>query len=261
VDQLVEIWRRAGSPQGPPPAPVIALMAGLALALVLVPALWPVTRLAVTITHEGAHAVAAVLAGRRLQGIRLHSDTSGLTVSSGRAGGPGMVAMLAAGYLGPAVVGVGAAVMLGAGLSLGLLWCYVLLLALLLLQIRNFYGLLLVLGAGGGLVAVSWYLPPQTQSALAYLITWVLLLAAPKPVLELARQRRRRRPGLDHAGRSGSHRGQVGHSDVDQLAALTRVPALVWMAFFLLVNIAGLACGAALLLPQLVPLVEGLVRR
>jgi hypothetical protein len=83
---------------------VIALMAGLALVLVLVPRVWPVTRMLVTITHMGAHAVAAVCAGRRLQGIRQHSDTSGLTVSSGRPSGPGMVVMLAAGYLGRALV-------------------------------------------------------------------------------------------------------------------------------------------------------------
>jgi len=243
VEPLGEIWRRAISVQPDPPAAVIALMAVLALALVLVPTLWPFTRLLVTITHEGAHGIAAVLAGRRLQGIRLHSDTSGLTVSSGRPAGPGMVAMLAAGYLGPAVVGVAAALMLGAGLSLGLLWSYLLLLALMLLQIRNFYGLLVVLVAGGGLVAITWYLSAPAQSAVAYLITWVLLVAAPKPVLELARQRRR---------------GHGSHSDVDQLARLTQVPAVLWTGFFLLANLVGLVVGAALLFPALVSLSQTL---
>jgi hypothetical protein len=246
VDLIQEIWRRAVSVQPDPPAAVIALTAGLALALVLVPALWPITRLLVTITHEGAHGVAAVLAGRRLQGIRLHSDTSGLTVSSGRPAGPGMVAMLAAGYLGPAVVGVAAALMLGAGLSLGLLWSLLLLLALLLLQIRNFYGLLVVGVAGTVLVAITWYLSAPTQSAVAYLITWVLLVAAPKPVLELARQRRR---------------GQGTHSDVDQLARLTRIPAVLWTGFFLLANLAGLVVGAVLLFPALVTLSQTVASR
>jgi len=246
VDLISEIWRRATSAQPDPPAAVIAMTAVLALALVLVPALWPVTRLLVTITHEGAHGVAAVLAGRRLQGIRLHSDTSGLTVSSGRPAGPGMVAMLAAGYLGPALVGVAAAVMLGAGLSLGLLWGLLLLLALLLLQIRNFYGLLVVLVAGGALVAISWYLSAPAQSAVAYLITWVLLVAAPKPVLELARQRRR---------------GQGAHSDVDQLARLTRIPAVLWTGFFLLANLVGLVVGAVLLLPALLTLSQAVASR
>ena len=70
---------------------MVALTAALALGLVLSRVAWPYTRMLVTITHEGGHAVAALLAGRRLQGIRLHSDTSGLTVSSGRPSGPGTV--------------------------------------------------------------------------------------------------------------------------------------------------------------------------
>jgi hypothetical protein len=184
----------------------------------------------VTITHEGAHGVAALLAGRRLQGIRLHSDTSGLTVSSGRASGAGMVMMLIAGYLGPAVVGLGAVGLLIAGHSLGLLWLFVILLALLLVQIRNFYGFVLV---------VSWYLPATMQSGLAYVLTWTLLLAAPKPVLELIRQRRA---------------GRAPYSDADQLARLTRVPGSLWAGAFLVVNCAGLILGAVLLLPALAEL-------
>jgi hypothetical protein len=246
VELLAEIWRRSVSPQPDPPATVIALMAALAVALVITPTLWPLTRLAVTITHEGAHAFVAVLVGRRLRGIRLHSDTSGLTVSRGRPSGPGMVAMLAAGYLGPAIVGVGAALLLGAGFSLGLLWSYVLLLALMLLQIRNFYGFLVVVGAGLALAAVSWFLSAPAQSAIAYLITWVLLVAAPKPVLELARQRRR---------------GQATQSDADQLARLTRVPGAVWTGIFLVANLVGLVVGAVLLAPVLRTVAQELMSR
>jgi len=193
----------------------------------------------VTITHEGAHGVAALLTGRRLQGIRLHSDASGLTVSSGRPSGPGMVTMLLAGYLGSAVVGLGAVALLIAGHSLGLLWLFVILLALLLVQIRNFYGFVLIIGCAVVLIMVSWYLPATMQSGLAYVLTWTLLLAAPKPVLELIRQRRG---------------GRAPHSDADQLARLTRVPAGLWVGGFLIVNCAGLVLGTVLLLPALAEL-------
>src|SRR5918997_658320 len=135
MELLAEVWRRAVSSQ---PAPTPALITGaalVALVLVLQPRLWRVTRILVTITHEGGHAVVAVLVGRRLRGIRLHSDTSGLTVSSGRPSGPGMVAMLVAGYLGPALVGLGAVALLLTGHALGLLWAFTLLLAAMLLQI------------------------------------------------------------------------------------------------------------------------------
>ncbi|HVD82156.1 MAG TPA: M50 family metallopeptidase [Propionibacteriaceae bacterium] len=239
MELIAEVWRRAMAVQ-PPPAPlVVALAAVIAGALVLPRAIWPYTRVLVTITHEGAHGVAALLTGRRLQGIRLHSDASGLTVSSGRPSGPGMVTMLLAGYLGSAVVGLGAVALLIAGHSLGLLWLFVILLALLLVQIRNFYGFVLVVGCAVVLILVSWYLPATMQSGLAYVLTWTLLLAAPKPVLELIRQRRG---------------GRAPHSDADQLARLTRVPASLWAGGFLIVNCAGLVLGTVLLLPALAEL-------
>ena len=239
-----EIWRRATSVQPTPPAALVALTAALALGLVMSRVAWPYTRMLVTITHEGGHAVAALLAGRRLQGIRLHSDTSGLTVSSGRPSGPGMVVMLLAGYLAPAVVGLGAGALLLVGYSLGLLWLLVILLALMLLRIRNFAGFWILVVVAGGLVAVSWYAPPAAQAVVAYLVTWILLISAPKPVLELIRSRRRGRPG---------------HSDADQLARLTRVPAELWAALFLVANCLGLMLGVAMLLPAVVELVLNLL--
>jgi hypothetical protein len=150
-----------------------------------------------------------------------------------------MVTMLLAGYLGSAVVGLGAVALLIAGHSLGLLWLFVILLALLLVQIRNFYGFVLVVGCAVVLILVSWYLPATMQSGLAYVLTWTLLLAAPKPVLELIRQRRG---------------GRAPHSDADQLARLTRVPAGLWVGGFLIVNCAGLVLGTVLLLPALAEL-------
>ena len=51
--------------------------------LLMAPQAWPRTRHLVTIAHEGAHGVVALLSGRSLSGIRLHSDTSGLTLSRG----------------------------------------------------------------------------------------------------------------------------------------------------------------------------------
>ncbi len=233
MEIVAEIWRRALLVQPVPEQTTVLLLAAVALALVLFPATWPATRQLVTISHEGGHALAALLSGRRLMGIRLHSDTSGLTVSRGRPTGPGMVIMLIAGYLAPAVAGIGAALLLINGHALGLLWLLVGWLAVMCVQIRNVYGFLVLVGCGGAVAVASWYLPATWLSAIAYLITWVLLIASPRPVLELIRHRRRV-PGR--------------HSDVDQLARLTPVPAAVWIAVFLLLNVAGLALGVLLLL-------------
>lgn len=236
---ISEIWHRATATQRAPSPGLVGAIAILGLVLVLYRRCWPVTRLLVTITHEGAHALAALLVGRRLSGIRLNSDTSGLTVSHGRPRGPGMIIMLAVGYLGPALAGLGAAWMLAAGRSIGLLWLLVVMMSLMLLLIRNAYGLLVLLVAGGAVLLISWYLTPSWQSAVAYLITWVLLISAPKPVVELIMQRRQSR---DHG------------SDVDQLARLTRVPGGLWAGFFLICSVVGLALGTAVLLPSLIEL-------
>lgn len=231
---LSQIWSRATASQPAPEPAVVAGVALLALGLVLVPRAWTLTRQLVTISHEGGHALVAVVTGRRLMGIRLHADTSGVTLSRGKPTGPGMVAMLAAGYLAPAVAGLGAALLLASGHSLALLWLAVGWLSLMLLQIRNVYGLLVLILCGAAAGLASWYLPGTTLSLLAYLLTWLLLFAAPKPVLELMAQRRR-----------GTARG----SDVDQLTRLTRLPAVLWELIFLLANVVGLVVGILVLLP------------
>jgi hypothetical protein len=204
----------------------------VAAVLVLSPALWRRTRHVVTIAHEGAHGLAALATGRRLAGIRLHGDTSGLTLSAGRPRGPGMVLTGAAGYVGPGLVGLGAAALLGAGHAVGLLWALLLALTLLLLQIRNWFGLWSVLVTGAVVLAVSWYLPADLQTVFAAVATWFLLLAAPRTVVELQRARRRR---------------AAPDSDADQLARLTRLPAVLWVGLFLLVDLGALVLGASLL--------------
>ena len=233
---LGEIWDRATATQPVPDARFVLATGVLALLLVLVPATWPRVRLGVTVVHEAGHALVAVLVGRRLRSIRLHSDTSGLTVSRGKPRGPGMVAMLAAGYLAPAALGLLAALLLADGRSVGLLWLLVLLSAGLILWVRNGYGVLVLLVGGAAVLVVTWYGNGQVQSVAAYLIAWLLLLAAPRPLVELLTAGRRR-------GRT---------SDADQLAGLTRLPAVLWILLLLLANLAGLVVGVSTLAPDLV---------
>jgi hypothetical protein len=232
-DALGRFWTEVTTPVPALPTAVLLVTAAAALVLTGTPVLWRRTRHVVTIAHEGAHGVAAVLTGRRLAGIRLHSDTSGLTVSAGRPTGAGMVVTLLAGYTGPGLFGLGAAALLATGHAVGLLWALLILLALLLVQIRNWYGLWSVLVTGGVLFAATWWLPTDGQVLVAATATWFLLLAAPRAVVELHAVRRRR----------GSP-----DSDADQLARLTRVPALVWVGFFLLVDVGALLLGGAWLL-------------
>ncbi|MCP6406942.1 M50 family metallopeptidase, partial [Klebsiella pneumoniae] len=69
-----------------------------------------------------------------------------------------MVLTCAAGYTGPGLFGLGSAALLAAGHAIGLLWALLLLLALLLVQIRNWYGLWSVLITGSVVFAATWWL-------------------------------------------------------------------------------------------------------
>ena len=102
---LTDAFSRVVETQPEPPSGVVLAAAAVALLAVLSRRAWPLARTVITIAHEGGHAVAAVLARRRLRGIRLHSDTSGLTVSHGRPSGPGMVFTAASGYVAPSLLG------------------------------------------------------------------------------------------------------------------------------------------------------------
>src|SRR5699024_10446150 len=127
------------------------------------------------------------------------------TLSQGRPRGPGMVATVAAGYPAPAVLGLASAWLLAQGYAVGWLWLMVGLCAVMLVQIRNFYGLWVLLVAGVVVGGASWWLPAEAAGWLAHLLVWALLLAAPRSVVELQRLRQR---------------GATAGSDVDQLSRL-----------------------------------------
>lgn len=233
-----DLWERLTSVQPALSTPVVLATAGVAALLVLVPGLWPVARHVLTVAHEGGHAVVAVLSGRRLTGIRLHSDTSGLTLSRGRPQGLGMVLTLAAGYPGPALLGLGSAALLREHRPVLLLWLLLALLALLLVQIRNLFGLWVVLVCAAGAFAVTWWGGPTTQSAVAHTLAWFLLLGAPRTVVELGASRR--------GGRGRS-------SDADQLGRLTHVPGAAWVVVLAVVTVGAAVLGGTWLLPDLIP--------
>src|SRR6266851_3194167 len=111
---LARLWDRVAGTQPLPPAWVIAATALVALAAVLNTGSWRLAGKVITIAHEGGHALVSVLSGRRLDGIRLHADSSGVTYSRGKRNGPGLVLSAAAGYVMPSLLGAGAAWLLAA---------------------------------------------------------------------------------------------------------------------------------------------------
>ncbi|MER7204738.1 M50 family metallopeptidase, partial [Streptomyces sp. NPDC000188] len=92
-----DLWDRVFGSQSDPDQWVVFATAAAALAVIVPHNIWRLSRNAITIAHEGGHGIVALLSGRRLDGIRLHSDTSGLTVSRGKPSGLGMILTAAAG--------------------------------------------------------------------------------------------------------------------------------------------------------------------
>jgi hypothetical protein len=213
---------------------IVLACAAAALVVVLVRNVWLVARNVVTIAHEGGHALVALLVGRRLSGVQLHSDTSGVTVSRGKTHGPGMVATALAGYITPSLLGLGFAALLTAGRVTVLLWTAIVLLAAMLITVRNAYGVVSIVVTGLVVFAISRFTTIPVQAGFAYFFTWFLLFAGIKPIWELQRKR---------------SRGRSPDSDADQLARLTGVPGLLWVFVFGIVAVGALALSASWLVP------------
>ncbi len=234
MNVLARLWDRVSGSQSLPPAWVIGLTGLLAIGVVLDSRSWRLAGKVITIAHEGGHALVSVLSGRRLDGIRLHSDSSGVTYSRGRRTGPGLVLTAAAGYVMPSLLGAGAAWLLAERHLTAMLWLALVLLAATFLAVRNLFGAVAVLVTAAGVFAVSYYATAIVQAGFAYLAVWFLLFGGLRPVLELARGQRRR---------------WARGSDADQLARLTGTPAGLWVTLFILVALAALVVGARLLAP------------
>ncbi|WP_043266024.1 M50 family metallopeptidase [Streptomyces sp. CT34] len=230
---ITDVWDRVFGAQPDPGLWLVIVTGVLALGAVVPRTAWRLSRNAVTIAHEGGHGLIALVTGRRLDGIRLHSDTSGLTVSRGKPHGLGMVLTAAAGYTAPSLLGLAGAALLATGHITALLWGATALLLAMLVMIRNAYGVLTVVLAGGTFLLVSWLTTPQVQAAFAYAVVWFLLLGGIRPPFELQGKRRR---------------GGAVDSDPDQLARLTHVPAAVWLGFFHVVTLCSLMGGGRWLL-------------
>jgi hypothetical protein len=230
---LPDLWDRLTGTQSDPDLWVVLATLVAALAVIVPHGLWRISRNAITIAHEGGHGLVALLTGRQLTGIRLHSDTSGLTLSRGKPHGIGMILTAAAGYTAPPLLGLGGAALLGAGRITLLLWLATALLVVMLVMIRNAYGVLTVFLTGGTFLLVSWLAGPQVQAAFAYAVVWFLLLGGVRPAFELQAKR---------------FRGGAGDSDADQLSRLTHLPAGVWLFLFHTVSLCALIGGGRWLL-------------
>jgi hypothetical protein len=151
-----------------------------------------------------------------------------------------MTVTLLAGYPAPSAAGVLVAWAVASGHAAAALWGALVLLVAVLVQIRNWFGLLSVLVCGLLVGLATWFLDPGWQAAAALAVAALLSVGGLRAAFELPGSRRRQ-------ARSDS--------DADQLARIGVLPVWFWLGVFLLLALAGLTGSAWLLAgPSLAPL-------
>jgi hypothetical protein len=215
-NKLLDAFSRADAPR--------VTLTELVLALVVAAALsvprrsWKYFGLLATATHEMGHAVAALLSGQRLSGIRLRLDHSGTTTTYSRS-------RLASawscfwGYPVPAIVGAafvwcgfngwGPAAITAGGLAL----------AASLLFLRNLAGILITFTAIAVTLLLVLLVPEAFVGHVAVILGMALLVAAVRDLIKLAHLHLRRRERL-------------ASSDAYLLWRATSIPSAVWIVLF-----------------------------
>ncbi len=218
---------RIGAIQTPLPAPVALLIGILAAIVVHGPTLFKITNHAETVVHEGAHALVGLATGRRIRSVRINSDGGGGTAIVPASGfGFGLAASV--GYIGASGAGLIAAWLISIGRIVVMLWLGLLLLAVMLLMVRNFFGGIVTLSCGLLLFLIVRYTTAGVETAVAYGVTWFLLLAAPKIAL-------------------GAARKPKDVTDARILAGMTFLWPAAWCFLWVIGTIAALVVGGAIL--------------
>ena len=191
----------------------------------LIDGVWRLVRHISVIAHEGAHVAAGWSVGHRVSGVTLNRDATGGTATRGP-GGFRSVIIGFAGYLGPSLFGLAAACLIALDqitIALGLaLVC----LAIMLILIRNFFGVISVAVSGVLVFLVLRYGSPEVQAVAACALSWFLLFSGVRWVLM-------------HG---------TGARDATILTQSTHIPRFIWVTFWLAITVAALWVGGHLLI-------------
>lgn len=219
---------------------VVAALAAAVVILTAVPRVWRIIRQAATIIHEMGHVLAAWLSGRRVSGIRLHSDTSGVTVSRGRPQGPGMLVTALAGYPAPGLLALGLVWLAMSGFGGAALTVYQVVILLALLLSRNVVGILSCLISVLGTGYIWWINDPELVTYTVVALGIFYAVAGVRGTLDvcalhLSGLRRRSRPAARQAAAA------TDASRAAQAWRLLALPAPVWLGLFLLLSASSAA--------------------
>lgn len=242
---LLNAWRaiadRWQTTAEPDPTVVTVIVIAIAV-LSIVPASWRLIRQAATIVHEMGHVLAAWVTGRRVAGIKLHTDASGVTISRGKPRGFGMLLTTVAGYPAPGLLALGLAGLLTAGYSGAALTLYQALMILALLLSRNLVGAVSCIVAVAATGFIWWTNDPQIVTHTVAALAIFYAIAGVRGTLTLIRVHSGAlRPGTSQGHRQVS-RQNASKSDAAQAARISTlipVPTAVWILVFLAVSTAS----------------------
>lgn len=213
-------WPELFAPATPIDVSPLVMLGILAAAAALsIPrASWQYFGLFATLVHELGHAVAAILTGRVVHGIRLRRNHSGDALSTGR-GTLGIVISGVLGYPAPAIVSAAQLWSVFHGYTAIALFAGGVVLVLTLLVIRNLFGVLVVLASAAVSALLWFYATPVVQSYALLVLGMALLVGAVRGLATVIGVHVRRRD-------------QLQTSDAYLLYRRTGVPSPLWLALF-----------------------------
>jgi preprotein translocase subunit SecG len=179
----------------------------------------------VTMAHEGAHALTAVLMGGRIKRIHLHRGGGGKTSLHAQLDWFGDVLFKAVGYVGPSIFGLIAIFLLGVGDPTIVIWVTIVLLVLMAPFAGEGWWKILVFGVV--LYSVVRFGSPDLQLFVALTWIWWLLIGAVVGTSKLVRL---------------LFRGEK-ETDAHFLRKVTWIPATIWVVVFFAGTVIGLAIG------------------
>ena len=193
--------------------------------------LWRFTTHAITIAHEGGHAMFGSLFGRTIKSITVTTGGGGSTGFEG-GGWLGVTVSFLAGYLGPSIFGLLGAWMLVHDIApRSVLLMTLVLMGILLLLVRNFFGFIAVPITIAVIWAVAMHATEQAQLVFTYIWVWFLLMGGVRQI-----------PQLYRAWLGG------GEADTRALSKQTGLSTAFFVALFWLGSMAALVLGGVMML-------------
>lgn len=185
---------------------------------------WVALRLLTTLVHELGHATMAVLVGRKVHGIVVRADSSGLAVTAGKKNGFGRILTTWAGYPAPAITALAAAAAATTGYSGIALFVFTVLSAWGLVMARSVTSVAVFITAVAGFGSLWWFGDDSQRAQGLITVATLLLFGAWRSLRDVSTSRD-----------SGS--------DTKTLATLTAIPSVFWLGTFFVVN----ACATTVL--------------